>query len=394
MEIPQGSTMENSGKQNPKMGFKSPPEHHSSLMDSALRSITVDLGNRAYEVVVGKSLLRQAGPALHNLGFAGHVVIVTDANVSRLYGESLSSSLVQAGFSCSQEIIPNGETSKSFLVAERLCEALARNRVARSGVIVALGGGVVGDLAGFVASIYARGIPYIQVATTVMAQVDSSVGGKTAINLEAGKNLVGSFHQPALVLADIGTLETLPERVKNEGFAEVIKYGVIAQPDLLDSLTQPGLSDLGSLIADCVSIKARIVAKDEREESGERALLNFGHTIGHGIEAVAGYGTMLHGEAISLGMRAALWLSTKKAGFPKNDYLRIVALLEKFGLPTVLPDHFPTETIIQKVFADKKFVRGEIRFVLASGLGAAFVSNEITRSDLATAVGVLRESRV
>jgi 3-dehydroquinate synthase len=363
-------------------------------MDSALRSITVDLGTRTYEVVVGKGLLRQAGTAIRNLGFAGQVVIVTDPNVSRLYSETLRSSLLQAGFSCSEEIIASGETSKSFSAAEKLCEALARNRVDRSGIIVALGGGVVGDLAGFVASIYARGIPYVQVATTVMAQVDSAVGGKTAINLEAGKNLVGSFHQPALVLADIGTLETLPERVKNEGLAEVIKYGVIAQPDLLNILSQPSLSDLGSLIADCVSIKARIVAKDEREVSGERALLNLGHTIGHGIEAVAGYGTMLHGEAISLGMRAALWLSTEKAGFPKNDYARVVSLLAKFGLPTVLPDHFSTETIIQKVLADKKFVRGEIRFVLASRLGAAFVSDEITRSDLATAVGVLRESRV
>jgi 3-dehydroquinate synthase len=363
-------------------------------MESAPRSVTVDLGLRTYQVVIGKGLLRQAGPAIRNLGFGGHAVVITDEVVSQLYSEPLLASLMQAGFSCSQEIVPNGENSKSFSVAEKLCEALARNRVDRSGVIVALGGGVVGDLAGFVASIYARGIPYIQIATTVMAQVDSAVGGKTAINLQAGKNLVGSFHQPSLVLADTGTLETLPEQVKNEGFAEVIKYGVIKQPDLLDTLAQPGLSDLDPLIADCVSIKARIVAKDERENSGERALLNFGHTIGHGIEAVAGYGMMLHGEAISLGMRAALWLSTQKAGLLLSDYRRIVSLLKQFGLPTVLPNHFSTETIIEKVFNDKKFVRGEIRFVLASGLGVAFVSDKIARSDLATAVDVLRESRV
>jgi len=375
-------------------GFKSPPEHHSSHMESAPRSVTVDLGLRTYQVVIGKGLLRQAGPAIRNLGFVGHAVIITDEVVSQLHSKPLLASLSQAGFSCSQEIVPNGESSKSFSVAEKLCEALARNRVDRSGVIVALGGGVVGDLAGFVASIYARGIPYIQIATTVMAQVDSAVGGKTAINLQAGKNLVGSFHQPSLVLADTGTLETLPEQVKNEGFAEVIKYGVIEQPGLLDTLAQPDLSDLDPLIADCVSIKARIVAKDERENSGERALLNFGHTIGHGIEAVAGYGTMLHGEAISLGMRAALWLSTQKAGLPQSDYRRIVSLLKQFGLPTVLPNHFSTEAIIEKVFIDKKFVRGEIRFVLASGLGVAFVSDKITRSDLATAVDVLRESRV
>ena len=363
-------------------------------MDSALRTVTVDLGPRTYRVVIGKDLLRQTGPMIRDLGFAGHAVLITDEIVSRLYSEPLLASLARAEFSCSQEVIPVGENSKSFSVAEKLCEALAQGRVDRSAFIVALGGGVVGDLAGFVSSIYARGLPYVQVATTVMAQVDSAVGGKTAINLRAGKNLVGSFHQPSLVLADTDTLKTLPERVSNEGFAEVIKYGVIGQPDLLDALSQPSLTDLGPLIADCVSIKARIVAKDERENSGERALLNFGHTIGHGIEAVAGYGTMLHGEAISLGMRAAMWLSMEKAGFPENDYRRVVSLLEKFCLPIALPNNFSTEAVIEKVFTDKKFVRGEVRFVLTSGLGAAFVSDKITRSDLATAVGLLRESRV
>jgi 3-dehydroquinate synthase len=363
-------------------------------MDSALRSVTVDLGPRTYQVVIGKDLLRQAGSLIRNLGFTGPAVIITDETVSRLYSELLLASVTQAGFSCSQEVVSSGENSKSFSVAEKLCEALARARIDRSAFVVALGGGVVGDLAGFVASIYARGLPYVQIATTVMAQVDSAVGGKTAINLTAGKNLAGSFHQPALVLADTDTLETLPERVKNEGFAEVIKYGVIRQPELLDALLQPRLTDFAPLIADCVSIKARIVATDERENSGERALLNFGHTIGHGIEAVAGYGTMLHGEAISLGMRAAMWLSMQKAKFPESDYQKVVSLLEKFKLPIVLPDGFPTEAVIDKVFSDKKFVRGEVRFVLTPGLGAAFVSDKITRSDLATAVGLLRESRV
>jgi 3-dehydroquinate synthase len=227
-----------------------------------------------------------------------------------------------------------------------------------------------------------------------MAQVDSAVGGKTAINLQAGKNLVGAFHQPSLVVADTDTLKTLPKRVENEGLAEVIKYGVIAQPGLLEALSQSSLPDLGPLIADCVSIKAGIVAKDERESSGERALLNFGHTIGHGIEAIAGYGTMLHGEAISLGIRAAMWLSVQVAGCPESAYQRILSLLEKFSLPTVLPNNFATEAIIEKVFTDKKFVRGEIRFVLTPGLGTAFVSDKISRGDLATAIESLRESRV
>src|SRR6202048_1794348 len=354
-------------------------------MLSSSRRVTVSLPNGFYDVVIGAGSLEQVGELLRQIGLNRPVAVVTDERVERIYGDKLIGALAASGFSTSLHIVSGGEPAKSFATAEEVCASLARAGVDRSSLILALGGGVLGDLAGFVASIFARGVPYVQVPTTVMAQVDSSVGGKTAINLTAGKNLVGSFHQPSLVLADTGTLETLPEQVKNEGFAEVIKYGVIEQPDLLDTLAQPSLSDLDPLIADCVSIKARIVAKDERENSGERALLNFGHTIGHGIEAVAGYGTMLHGEAISLGMRAALWLSTQKAGLPQSDYLRIVSLLKQFGLPTVLPNHFSTEAIIEKVFIDKKFVRGEIRFVLASGLGVAFVSDKITRRDLATA---------
>jgi 3-dehydroquinate synthase len=363
-------------------------------MDSALRTVTVDLGPRTYPVVIGQDLLRQVGPMIRNREIAGRAAVVTDEIVGRLYSEPVLASLSGAGFSCSQEVIPSSENSKSFSVAEKLCEALARTRLDRSGFIVALGGGVVGDVAGFVASIYGRGIPYVQVATTIMAQVDSAVGGKTAINLQAGKNLVGAFHQPSLVIADTDTLKTLPKRVENEGLAEVVKYGVIAQPDLLDALSQPSLPDLGPLIADCVSIKAKIVAKDERESSGERALLNFGHTIGHAIEAIAGYGTMLHGEAISLGMRAAIWLSVQMAGCPEKDYQSILSLLEKLSLPTVLPHSFATEAIIEKVFTDKKFVQGEVRFVLTPGLGKAFVSDKITRRDLATAIDVLRESPV
>jgi 3-dehydroquinate synthase len=358
-------------------------------MDSA--SITVDLGSRTYQVVIGEGLLANAGSMIRGLGLTGRAVIVTDDVVDALYGEQLFASLTAAGFLTNREIVPSGEKSKAFSTAEALCEALARNGVDRSGFVVALGGGVVGDLAGFVASIYARGIAYIQVPTTVMAQVDSAVGGKTAINLRAGKNLVGSFYQPSMVIADTATLGTLTERVKNEGLAEVVKHGIIAQPALLDVLSEPVLSDIPSLVADCVSIKAKIVNKDERESSGERALLNFGHTIGHAIEAVTGYGAMLHGEAISLGMRAALWLSVQKAGFPKYDYQRIVGLLQGMGLPVVLRDDISTEMILEKVFADKKFVGGTIRFVLASALGHAFVSEEIVRDDLASAINVLRE---
>jgi 3-dehydroquinate synthase len=220
------------------------------------------------------------------------------------------------------------------------------------------------------------------------------VGGKTAINLGAGKNLVGSFHQPALVIVDTDTLATLGTRERNEGFAEVIKYGVIADRSLLAAIQDFSPAKLTEIIERCVQIKASIVADDEREESGKRALLNFGHTIGHAIESAAGYGKLLHGEAISLGMRAAGWLSTKYAGLPVEHYHRLIHVLRKLSLPVVLPDEISTTAVMERVFADKKFYRGQIRFVLTPGFGAAFVSEKITRTDLESAVESLRESIV
>jgi 3-dehydroquinate synthetase len=225
-----------------------------------------------------------------------------------------------------------------------------------------------------------------------MAQVDSSVGGKTAINLGAGKNLVGSFHQPALVIIDTETLTTLGTRERNEGLAEVIKYGVIADRSLLDAMENVSQQSLTEIVERCVQIKATIVAEDEKEESGKRALLNFGHTIGHAIESAAGYGKLLHGEAISLGMRAAGWLSAKYAGLPIGDYHRLIHLLSQLSLPVVLQDEIPTASVMERVFADKKFHRGQIRFVLTSEFGSAFVSEKITRKDLESAVESLRES--
>ena len=215
------------------------------------------------------------------------------------------------GFKVSTHLINPGETSKSFDAAAALCEDFARLGIDRQSFVVALGGGVVGDLAGFVAAIYYRGVPVIQIPTTIMAQVDSSVGGKTGINLSAGKNLVGAFHQPFAVLADTTTLATLGRREWNEGFAEVIKYGVIREKRLLAEL-RDGTWELSDLVRRCVEIKASFVEEDERETTGSRALLNFGHTLGHAIEAVAGYGTLLHGEAVALGMVAAAHISANE----------------------------------------------------------------------------------
>jgi 3-dehydroquinate synthase len=363
-------------------------------MSTTNRRVTVPLTNRPYDVVIGPGILEQAGSLLREAGLNRPIAVVTDERVEELYGQKLIASLAAAGFSSSLHIVSGGEPAKSFTVAEEVSESLARAGVDRSSLILALGGGVIGDLAGFVASIFARGIPYVQVPTTVMAQVDSSVGGKTAINLGAGKNLVGSFHQPALVIVDTETLTTLGARERNEGFAEVIKYGVIADRSLIDTMEAVPSQKFAEIVERCVQIKASIVAEDEREVSGKRALLNFGHTIGHAIESAAGYGKLLHGEAISLGMRAAGWLSNKYAGLPIEDYHQLTHLLRKLSLPVVLPDEIQSAAVMERVFADKKFHRGQIRFVLTAEFGSAYVSEKITRTDLESAVESLRESIV
>ena len=363
-------------------------------MLTSSRRITVPLANRSYDVVIGAGILEQAGSLLRETGLNRPIAVITDERVEELYGHKLIASLAAASYSTSLHIVSGGEPAKSFAVAEEVSESLAGAGVDRSSLILALGGGVIGDLAGFVASIFARGIPYVQVPTTVMAQVDSSVGGKTAINLGAGKNLIGSFHQPALVIADTDALTTLGARERNEGFAEVIKYGVIADHSLLDAMENVSQQKLAEVVERCVQVKASIVADDEKEESGKRALLNFGHTIGHAIESAAGYGKLLHGEAISLGMRAAGWLSTRYAGLPIREYDRLIHLLRTLSLPVLLPDEIPTAAIMERVFADKKFHRGQIRFVLTSSFGSAFVSEKITRTDLESATETLRESIV
>jgi 3-dehydroquinate synthase len=262
---------------------------------------------------------------------------------------------------------------------------MAQAGLDRSSSVFALGGGVVGDLAGFVAAIYYRGIPCVQVPTTVVAQVDSSIGGKTGVNLATGKNLVGSFHQPALVVADVSTLSTLPPREFHEGFAEIIKHAAIRDPELLGEI-----ADRTELVARNIRIKASIVAADEFETSGLRALLNFGHTIGHGIEAAAGYGSLLHGEAISLGLAAAAALSVKHAGLPQGEADHIIEALARHNLPLKLPREISVESILAAVSRDKKFQSGAVRFVLLKKLGEAFVSDKIAISEIRSAIEELR----
>ena len=268
--------------------------------------VSVALGARSYDVKIGCGLLDTLGAEARKLALGTRCAVISDSNVAPLYGSRAISSLREAAFDPVEVTVPAGEQSKSLDCVESICERMIDGRLDRKAWVVALGGGVVGDLAGFVAAVYYRGVPCIQAPTTIVAQVDSAVGGKTGVNTRNGKNLVGAFHQPRLVLADIDTLATLPEREFNEGFAEVIKHGAIRDCSLLDAVaTLDWVSDMTWIIRRNVEIKARIVEADEHETTGERALLNFGHTIGHAIEAAAGYGVLLHGEAISLGLVAA-----------------------------------------------------------------------------------------
>ncbi|MBV9492151.1 MAG: 3-dehydroquinate synthase [Verrucomicrobia bacterium] len=361
-------------------------------MNGERRTVLVGLGDRQYRVEVGPGLLQATGTKLRDLGLRGAVAVITDHNVQRLYGRTVLDALAETGYRAFVHAVPPGEPSKSLRAIEQLAECMARDGLDRSSIVVALGGGVIGDLAGFLAAVYYRGVPLVQLPTSVMAQVDSAVGGKTAVNLDAGKNLVGAFYQPRLVLADTLTLQSLGRREWNEGFAEVIKYGVIQKPELLSKLEAETPLDLDEIVEACVQIKADIVAEDEFEISGRRALLNFGHTLGHAIEAAAGYGTLFHGEAVSLGMRAAAYLSQKRAGLHATEAARIDGLLRKFSLPVRLSPDLSPEEVLRLAFTDKKFVGGRIRFVLASRLGHAFVSDAVTRDDLLDALAYLQSS--
>lgn len=358
-------------------------------------SVRVNLSDRSYDVLVEPGLLRRAGEAILAAGInPARTAVITDSNVAKHHSEALLASLAAAGFEPTVHIVPAGEASKSLSRTEEVCREMIRANHDRKSLVVALGGGVVGDLAGFVASIFYRGVPFVQIPTTIVSQVDSSVGGKTGVNVEEGKNLVGAFHQPGLVLVDPETLRTLPAREFLEGFAEAIKHASIRDAAMLADIASldPESRDVpAELIARNIAIKARIVEADEFETLGERALLNFGHTIGHGIEASVPYGEMLHGEAISLGLRAAIFLSEKKSGLPASDAAAILSLLGQFHLPLVLPDEITTETVLEKLARDKKFSSGQIRFVLLDGAGKARLSKEITKDDLRDAIEHLRK---
>ncbi len=345
-----------------------------------------------YEVLVGAGLLENVGALLKARGFCFRCAVVTDRTVGTIYAGPLAAALAQEGFDAALIAVEPGEDAKSLEQTGAICDQMIQAGLDRHSFVIALGGGVVGDLAGFAASIYFRGIPLIQIPTTLLAQVDSSIGGKTGVNSSLGKNLLGAFHPPSLVLVDVATLRTLPDRVLNEGMAEVIKHGIIQDRELFDRVGRFHRDDLPWVVQRNLEIKGAIVSKDEFERKGLRALLNFGHTIGHGIEQAAGYGTLLHGEAISLGMVAAARISMIKAGLATAEYDEIVTRLEQFDLPLVLPPEIKTEDVLASLARDKKFEAGAIRFVLTPRIGEARLSEpgEVTADDIRLAVENLR----
>jgi 3-dehydroquinate synthase len=361
------------------------------VKNSSPIEVPVAIPGQTCRVLVGPGLLTRTGELAREAGLRGACAVITDENVGRLHGAAVLKSLEAAGYRAVLLTVPAGEKSKSLASVEDLCDRMIAAGLDRGSFVVALGGGVVGDLAGFVAAVYHRGIPFVQIPTTIVAQVDSSIGGKTGVNARAGKNLVGAFHQPRLVLADTDTLATLPDREYREGFAEVIKHGVIRDAAMLDALDPSAPREsLAPLVARNVAIKAAIVAEDEQERTGTRALLNFGHTVAHAIENVAGYGRFLHGEAVSLGLTAALDVSQRKAGLSATEAQRVRDKLAAFGLPLALPADLATEDLLAAARRDKKFDGGQIRYVVTPRLGEAFVATDVTEEDLRAALQALR----
>ena len=360
-------------------------------------STEVRTGGNSYPVLIGAGLLAKVGEIIKEKLPPAKCATISDTNVGPRFAVAIQKSLRAAGFEPALITVQAGEKSKTLEPARDCCEQMLRAGLDRQSFVIGLGGGVIGDLSGFVAAIFQRGIPHVQVPTTLLAMVDSSIGGKTGVNTSAGKNLIGAIHQPTLVVDDVDLLKTLPSHELSQGFAEIIKHAITADAEMLRELSEiadPKLecmmhSSLPELIRRNVEIKARIIANDERDQKGERALLNFGHTVGHGIERAVDYQGISHGDAISLGMVAACEISMKRAGLSKKDRDSIIDLLGKFNLPTKLSKDFPREKIFEALKFDKKFEHGEIRFVVAPKIGAAQLSRDVTMEDIRAAVTAL-----
>lgn len=351
--------------------------------------VTVQGGTNSYSALIESGLIERSGGAIARVIPSRRCAVISDSNVAALFSEKLQRSLAGAGVTSTLIVIPAGESSKSLEQVSVICEQMIAAGLDRTSFVIGLGGGVITDVSGFVAAIYHRGIPHAQVPTTLLAMVDSSIGGKTGVNTRSGKNLIGAVHHPSLVLADPDALQRLPPRDLNQGFAEIIKHAIIADHEMFGTLRDLDRGDLAPLIQRNVEIKARIVAADELDRTGQRALLNFGHTVGHAIERAGEYRRFLHGEAISLGMVAASLVSVKRAGLSQTDQRAMVDLLRAFDLPTEIPADFPKEKILEALPLDKKFEQGEIRFVVTPRIGSAFLSRDVTMEDIREVVDEL-----
>lgn len=345
-----------------------------------MHTLTVELGDRSYPIYIGAGLLTRANLLLPHIN-GQQVLIVSNDVVAPLYLDKLISTL--SGKQCDVIVLPDGEHNKNLDTLNLIFDELLRKRHERGTTLIALGGGVTGDMAGFAAAVYQRGVNFIQIPTTLLSQVDSSVGGKTGVNHALGKNMIGAFYQPQCVLADIDVLESLPRRELQAGLAEVIKYGLLGNAaffgwleENMDALLARDVDKLAEAVRICCEEKARIVAADEKE-GGLRALLNLGHTFGHAIEAAMGYGTWLHGEAVGAGMVMAADLSRRLGWLDAVDAARARALIERAGLPVAPPPEMTPEQFLALMSVDKKVQAGKIRFVLMKGLGHAVIESGI-----------------
>ena len=355
--------------------------------------VSVELEDRAYEIIIGSGVLARAAAHMAPLLTRPKLAIVADASLADNHLPVLRAALDDAAIAHDSYLVPSGEASKNFTQLSELCDWLLAQKIERNDCIIALGGGVVGDLTGFAAAILRRGTRFIQIPTTLLAQVDSSIGGKTAINAKSGKNLIGAFHQPDLVLADMDVLKTLPPREIGAGYAEIVKYGALGDKDFLVWLEANGDAVLAldeaataEAVARSCRAKAAIVARDERE-TGERALLNLGHTFGHAFDALTGYdNTLLHGEAVAYGMVLAFAFSAARGHCPPDDAARVKTLIAASKLPDAMKaigvGKFAADDLIEAMRQDKKVQNGQMRFILAHGLGDTFIADDVDEQEL------------
>ncbi len=365
-----------------------------------MEKVRVELAERSYDIVIDRGILSGIGERVRAFGFSPVIAVVSNPTVFGLYGDTVVNSLKSAGYGCLPVLIPDGEEYKDYFWTYHILTELLRNRLDRNSCLVALGGGVVGDIAGFVASVYMRGIHFIQAPTTLLAQVDSSVGGKTGVNHYLGKNMIGAFHQPKLVWTDIAALETLSRRELLCGIAEIIKYGVIGDAALFDFMERNRAAVLGLennalsfIVKRSCEIKADVASKDERE-SGVRAILNYGHTVGHAIETETGYSRFLHGEAVAIGMCCAAGLSETMGLMDGSQVSRIKSVIDAYGLPSELPGDLNIDSLISHMRMDKKTVAHEMKLILPEGIGRVRIQKGVREEDIKKALVARRRAPV